>query len=73
MARKITITKDYIVNTAFQMVKQEGIENVTARKLAARANCSTQPIFRSYENMEDLYQELFRMANSFFAFQTYRL
>ena len=68
MARKITITKDYIVNTAFQMVKQEGIENVTARKLAARANCSTQPIFRSYENMEDLYQELFRMANSFFAF-----
>ena len=68
MARKITITRDYIVNTAFQMLKQEGIENVTARKLAAKANCSTQPIFRDYENMDVLYQELFRMACSYFAF-----
>ena len=68
MARKITITKDYIVNTAFQMAKQEGIEQVTARKLAAKAECSTQPIFRSYENMEELHLELFRMANAFFSF-----
>ena len=30
MARTITIKKDVIVNTAFQMLKQEGIENVTA-------------------------------------------
>lgn len=68
MARKITITKDFIVNTAFQMAKQEGIEQVTARKLAAKAECSTQPIFRSYENMEELHMELFRMANAFYYF-----
>ena len=46
MARKEMITKDYLINTAFLMAKQEGIENVTARKLAAKAGCSTQPIFR---------------------------
>ena len=68
MARTITIKRDVIVNTAFQMLKQEGIENVTARKLAKKANCSTQPIFREYENMDVLYQDLFRMANSFFSF-----
>lgn len=68
MARTLTIKKDVIVNTAFQMLKQEGIENVTARKLAKKANCSTQPIFRDYENMDVLYQELFRMATSFFSF-----
>lgn len=68
MARKITITKEFIVNTAFQMAKQEGIEQVTARKLAAKAECSTQPIFRSYENMEELHLELFRKANAFFSF-----
>lgn len=68
MARKVTITKDFIVNTAFQMVKQEGIEQVTARKLAAKAECSTQPIFRAYENMEELYLELFRKANAYFSF-----
>ncbi len=68
MARTITIKRDVIVNTAFQMLKQEGIENVTARKLAKKANCSTQPIFREYENMDVLYQELFRMSCSYFAF-----
>ena len=68
MARKITITKDFIIKTAFQMVKQEGIEQVTARKLAAKAGCSTQPIFRAYENMEELYLELFRKANAYFSF-----
>ena len=50
------------------MVKQEGIEQVTARKLAAKAGCSTQPIFRAYENMEELYLELFRKANAYFSF-----
>jgi len=52
MARKITITKDFIINTAFQMVKQEGIEQVTARKLAAKEECSIKPIFHCYENIE---------------------
>ena len=68
MARKIQITQDFIVNTAFQLARKEGIENVTARKLAAKAECSTQPIFRMYENMDELYIDLFNMAVSFFAF-----
>ena len=68
MARKEMIKKDYLIDTAFIMAKQEGMENVTARKLAAKAGCSTQPIFRLYENMEDLWQEIYSKAVSFFAF-----
>ncbi len=68
MARKETIKKDFLINTAFTMAKQEGIENVTARKLAAKAECSTQPIFRLYENMEDLWSEIFSKAVAFFSF-----
>jgi len=68
MARKIQITQDFIVNTAFQLARKEGIENVTARKLAAKAECSTQPIFRMYENMDELYKDVFNMAVSFFSF-----
>lgn len=66
MARKETITRDYLFETAFQMLREEGIENVTARKLAARAGCSTQPIFRLYSNMEELWQELFEEGVVFF-------
>lgn len=66
MARKETITKDYLFNTAFEMLREEGIENITARKLANRAGCSTQPIFRLYSNMEELWEELFNRAVDYF-------
>lgn len=66
MARKESITKDVILSAAFAILEEEGISQVTARKLAARANCSTQPIFRIYRNMEELTQELFTRAVDFF-------
>lgn len=66
MARKETVTKTIILEAAFDMLKAEGIEQITARKLAAWANCSTQPIFRIYTNMEELYSELFAKALDFF-------
>lgn len=68
MPRKETITKKYLFDTAFLMAKQEGMENVTARKLATKAGCSTQPIFRLYENMDDLWKEIFEHSVEFFEF-----
>ena len=35
MARKESITKEAIFQAAFELLKEEGIEQVTARKLAA--------------------------------------
>ena len=66
MARKETITKEILISTAFELTKEEGFPNVTARKLAAKAGCSTQPIFRLYRNMEELGEELYSIAISFF-------
>ena len=66
MARKESITKEDILAAAFAILKEEGITQVTARKLAAKANCSTQPIFRVYSSMEKLVEELFDKACCFF-------
>lgn len=66
MARKETITRDDILQAAFEMAREEGCENVTARKLAAKAGCSTQPIFRVYRNMEELDKDLFLMTADYF-------
>lgn len=66
MARKETITKEDLIQAAFAILQEEGIEQVTARKLAAKANCSTQPIFRVYTNMEKLIEELFGRACQYF-------
>lgn len=62
MARKEMITKDMILDTAFAIARKEGMENVTARKLASQIGCSTQPIFRVYVNMNELYADIFQRA-----------
>ena len=66
MARKETITIQTILDTAFEMTREEGFANVTARKVAAKAGCSTQPIFRVYKNMEELWDAVYERAVSFF-------
>ncbi len=66
MARKESITRDDLLTAAFTLLQEEGIGQVTARKLAAKAGCSTQPIFRIYKNMEELMEELFIKACDFF-------
>lgn len=66
MARKETISKEMILNTAFQMAREEGLKNITARRVADRAGCSTQPIFRGFENMDDLTDGVYEKAVVFF-------
>lgn len=66
MARKESITIQMILDTAFAMTREEGFANVTARKVAAKAGCSTQPIFRVYKNMDELWNAVYEKAAGFF-------
>ena len=67
MARRESITIQDVLNTAFLMTKEEGLEVVTARRLAAKIGCSTQPIFRVYRNMEELYNQVYEMVSEYFS------
>ena len=62
MSRKATITQKDIVNAAFKITRKEGFEAITSRKLASAAGCSTQPIFRIYENMDALKKDVYEEA-----------
>ena len=66
MPPKEKVSKARIEDTAFEMTREYGFSEVTARKLADRLGCSTQPIFRVYENMEELRTDLFYMSIEFF-------
>ena len=66
MARKESISKQMILDTAFALAREEGAANITARKLAEKAGCSTQPIFRTYQNMDELLNEVYEKAAAFF-------
>lgn len=66
MPPKEKVSKVKVQDTAFEMTREYGFKEVTARKLAVRLECSTQPIFRAYENMDELRADLFFMSSEYF-------
>jgi len=67
MPPKARIDKQAALQAAFELVREEGLSGVTARNIARRLGCSTQPIFRIWESMDALKQDLFAYANEQFA------
>ena len=63
MPPKAKITKADIINRALEIVRQQGAGALNARTVAAALNCSTQPLFSNFENMEQLQQAVLRHAN----------
>lgn len=66
MPPKIKIRKETIIEKAFELTRLYGFEKVTARLLASELNCSTQPIFHTFRNMEELKGEVYKKTQKFF-------
>ena len=54
MPPKPRFTADEIAAEALALVKEQGIEALTARNLAARLNASARPIFTVFRSMEEV-------------------
>lgn len=71
MPPKIKVSKEDIMKAAFELTRESGIEAVTAKSLARRLDCSTQPVYWVFENMENLRQAVIYEANR--AYNSYLL
>lgn len=60
MARKESFNREDLVEKGVQFINEKGIESLNARDLANFIGCSTQPIFRNYENMQEYKIDLKR-------------
>lgn len=58
VARKKEIDKQRILDAAYKLAVRGGIESLTARNVAKAVNCSTQPIYLEFENMQDLRNQV---------------
>ena len=69
MPAVVELSKDRIVKVAVKMVNESGWDSINARSLAARLGVSTKPLYRIYENMdeikEDIYKEISRQYDEF--------
>ncbi|MBO6133394.1 MAG: TetR/AcrR family transcriptional regulator [Lachnospiraceae bacterium] len=66
MAKRNSVSKEALLDAAFELVRSEGTRALSARKVANAAECSTQPIFRLYKNMGELSDEVFLEAVDFY-------
>lgn len=62
MPPKAKYTREEIVASALDLVREKGIEALTARELGNRLGCSSRPVFTAFQNMEELKQEVMKAA-----------
>ena len=66
MPTKIKISKDMILEAAFEIVRKYGTEKLSNRELANKLNCSIRPIYYQFENSEELQKELYIKIEKYF-------
>lgn len=62
MPAKKQITKEMILASALKIMRQQGMEAVNIKTLARDLNCSTQPVYLSFNGMDELRSELIPLA-----------
>ncbi len=66
MPPKVKITSKDIVTASIVIVREQGIDAVNARAIAARLGCSIQPVFRTFGTMDDLKVAVFKRAEDIY-------
>lgn len=65
MPPRAKITKEMVVDAAFEAVRADGEANVNARAIAKRLCCSTQPVMYHFAKIEDLKRAVYEKAGRY--------
>lgn len=63
MPRKFMFTREDILTAALDLVREKGIDAVTARGLGEKLGSSSKPVFSLFENMEEVLNAVMETAN----------
>lgn len=65
MPPKAKITRDMIIAAAFETARQSGAENINARTVSEKLNCSTQPVMYHFATIEELKRAAYEKTNEY--------
>ena len=65
MPPRVKITKQMVVEASFELVRESGHENLNARTIAERLQCSTQPVLYSFRTMDEIRQAVYEIADEY--------
>ena len=66
MPPKVKVTRDEILQTSIDIVRQSGASSLNARTIATMLRCSTQPIFSNFATMEELRVAVVEQADALY-------
>ena len=66
MPPKVRITKEDIINTSVELIRENGKSFVNARSIAAALGCSTQPVFSNFATMDELFDSVLKRAHDIY-------
>lgn len=66
MPTTLKITKNNILDAAFNIVRESGIESVSNREIAKKLNSSIRPIYYQFKNVDELKAELYSKMEKYF-------
>lgn len=65
MPPKTKITRDMIIDAAFEIARSEGAENINARTISGKLRCSTQPVMYHFKKIEEIKKATYQKADEF--------
>lgn len=65
MPPKAKITKEMVIDAAFEIAREAGGENINARTVAKKLNCSTQPVMYHFATVDELRKAVYAKADGY--------
>lgn len=62
MVRKTVFTREDVVKAGLAVMEKDGVENLSARRVAEQLGASTAPVYSNFANMDDLVVEVKKAA-----------
>lgn len=66
MPPKPKITRDMVVDAAFEVARKTGAENINARTVSKKLNCSTQPVMYHFATIEALKKAAYAKSDRYY-------
>lgn len=65
MPPKAKITRDMVIAAAFDVARKTGADNINARTVSNKLNCSTQPVMYHFATIDELKKAAYEKADQY--------
>lgn len=65
MPAKTKVTREMVIDAAFEIAREKGAENINARTVSERLGCSTQPVMYHFATIEELKRTVYAKADGY--------